>query len=137
MTMPLMQFYSFINFFGCSPCILPRVSGHSHSAQESTEMRSLHQRVRETKKFLSLSSSRLFLKGWGSWRAWRGPRFTARQPVGTAAPHSLAYCGISHGSCTSAPPGLPGHQGCNAHDPQSLDESSLNCMQGPGRSHCH
>ena len=29
-------------------------------------MRSLHQRVRETKKFLSLSSSRLCLKGWGS-----------------------------------------------------------------------
>ena len=29
-------------------------------------MRSVHQRVRETKKFLSLSSSRLCLKGWGS-----------------------------------------------------------------------
>ena len=29
-------------------------------------MRNLHQRVRETKKFLSLSSSRLCLKGWGS-----------------------------------------------------------------------
>ena len=28
-------------------------------------MRSLHQRVRETKKFLSRSSSRLCLKGWG------------------------------------------------------------------------
>jgi hypothetical protein len=29
-------------------------------------MRSLHQRVRETKKFLSLSSSRRCVMGWGS-----------------------------------------------------------------------
>ena len=49
-----------------SPWIVTRVPGHPHSAQESTEMRSLHQRVKETKKFLSLSSSRLCLKGWGS-----------------------------------------------------------------------
>ena len=49
-----------------APCIVPRVSGHPHSAQETTEMRSLHQSGRETKKFLILSSSRLCLKGWGS-----------------------------------------------------------------------
>ena len=49
-----------------SPCIFPRVSGHPHSAQESAEMRSLHQRGRETKKFLFLSSSCLCLMGWGS-----------------------------------------------------------------------
>ena len=54
------------NFNHLAPCILPRVSGHPQSAQESSEMRSLHQRVRETKKFLCLSSSRLCLKGWGS-----------------------------------------------------------------------
>ena len=53
-------------FKGSTPCIVPRVSGHPHSAQESTEMRSLHQSGRETKKFLVLSSSRLCLKGWGS-----------------------------------------------------------------------
>ena len=49
-----------------APCIVPRVSGHPHSAQESTEMRSLHRRGRETKKFIFLSSSRLCLMGWGS-----------------------------------------------------------------------
>ena len=38
-----------------SPCIFRRVSGHPPSAQESAEMRSLHQRGRETKKFLFLS----------------------------------------------------------------------------------
>ena len=37
-----------------------------YSAQESTKIRSLHQRGKETKKFLFLSSSRLCLMGWGS-----------------------------------------------------------------------
>ena len=34
---------------GGAPCIVARVSGQPHSAQESTKMRSLHQRERETK----------------------------------------------------------------------------------------
>ena len=59
---------SFIHWLShpLSPCIILRVSGQPHSAQESTKMRSLHKRGRETKKFLSISSSRLCLMGWGS-----------------------------------------------------------------------
>ena len=49
-----------------TPWIVPRVSGHPHSAQEFTKMRSLHWRGRETKKWFFLSSSRLCLMGWGS-----------------------------------------------------------------------
>ena len=36
--------------FHLASWIVPRVSGHPHSAQESTEMRSLHQRSRQAKK---------------------------------------------------------------------------------------
>ena len=46
-----------------TPCIVPRISGHPHSSQESPEMRSPHQRGRETKKLFFLSLSRLCLKG--------------------------------------------------------------------------
>ena len=48
------------------PWIVRRVSGQPHSAQESAKIRSLHQRGREKKKYLFLSSSRLCLMGWGS-----------------------------------------------------------------------
>ena len=57
------------NFFHkkvITPWIVPRVFGQPHSAHESTKMRSLHQRGRETKKFLFHSSSCLCLMGWGS-----------------------------------------------------------------------
>ena len=52
--------------FSLTPWIVPRVSGHPHSAQESSKMRSLHWRGRETKKFFFLSSFCLCLMGWGS-----------------------------------------------------------------------
>ena len=61
---PISQVYN--GKVSLTPWIIPRVSGQPHSAQESTKMRRLHQRGRETKKFLFLCSSCLCLMGWGS-----------------------------------------------------------------------
>ena len=53
--------------FKGTPWIILKESGQPHSAQESTKIRRLHQRGRETKKSLFLCSSRLCLMGWSSF----------------------------------------------------------------------
>ena len=75
------------NLFHFTPWIVPRIPGHLHSAQDSTEIRSLHRRGRETKKLFFLLFFHLLSVWWGgAAHPWRFCRSAHEQ---TQAPRSL------------------------------------------------